>query len=578
MPTETDSQKPLALLRKGLSDVGKGDYKAALTNLLEAFALEPRNHDIQFALFDLLSHTDGYELPPPFTKAIALVARQGHHDIQLLASIIRNQYNYSDDIDEITQALRTCPVGEHLNESAAEAINEIMGDPLVQLVLVDAISISPEIEDLLTNLRRFHLAAWADTTLDTIAPAANNADILPIVACQAFNTQYVFAADEIEQEAVAQLNEIFLQDPGACSENFIALVASYTPLDTLLDTLPADVIDQMKGKALGWPEAMRTLWRIQVLEPQYETQIQPNLQKLTALPEIAQSPVREQYERYPYPRWQTVRTTNSIDLRDYLASQFDTSILPETPEGAVDILFAGCGTGKQVISLGRAINSKNILAFDISATSLAYAFRKTQEHEMGNAHFALADINLAGTWDAAFDFIVCTGVLHHLDDVSVGLSALQQLAKPTTSLLIALYSERGRTASIAAQSFIKEKGLSGTLADIRTIRDHIQALPFNSPMASIQKSQEFFSASGLHDYIFNKREIRYTPANLKSLLADHGLRFIGFHGMRGDTKQKYQALFPSDTAMADLDSWEKFEQLHPETFDNMMQFWCCAKG
>ncbi|MBL4838153.1 MAG: methyltransferase domain-containing protein [Kordiimonadaceae bacterium] len=578
MPTESDSQKPLALLREGLSNVGKGDYKAALTNLLEAFALEPGNHDIQFALFDLLSHTDGYELPPSFTKAIALVARQGHHDIQLLAAIVRNQYNYSDDIDEITEALRTCPMGEPLEETAAEAINEILGDPLVQLVLIDAISISPEIEDLLTNLRRFHLATWADATLDTIAPAAGNADILPALACQAFNTQYVFAIDDIEQEGVAKLNEAFLQDPDACSENLIALVASYTPLNILMETLPEDVIDRMTGKALGWQEVMRTLWRIQVLEPRYETQIQPNLQKLTALPEIAQSPVREQYERYPYPRWQTVRTTNSIDLRDYLASQFDASTLPETPEGPVNILFAGCGTGKQVISLGRAINSKNILAFDISATSLAYAYRKTQEHEMSNAHLALADINLVGTWDATFDFIICTGVLHHLDDVSKGLNALQQLAKPSTSLLIALYSERGRKASIAAQTFIKEKGLGDTLDDIRAIRDHIQALPFNHPMASIQKSQDFFSASGLHDYIFNKSELRYTPASLKSLLADHGLRFIGFHSIRGDTKQKYQALFPSDTAMADLDNWEKFEQLHPETFDNMMQFWCCAQG
>ncbi|MEX0298518.1 MAG: hypothetical protein AB3N28_05575, partial [Kordiimonas sp.] len=103
-------------------------------------------------------------------------------------------------------------------------------------------------------------------------------------------------------------------------------------------------------------------------------------------------------------------------------------------------------------------------------------------------------------------------------------------------------------------------------------------LPYDHVLAPIQESQEFYSASGLVDYIFNKQETCYSPLELKNFLDSHNLEFLGFHKISNVHQQQYSEMFPDDTSRVNLDHWETYEIEYPSVFTGMMQFWCCKKS
>ena len=67
----------------------------------------------------------------------------------------------------------------------------------------------------------------------------------------------------------------------------------------------------------------------------------------------------------------------------------------------------------------------------------------------------------------------------------------------------------------------------------------------------------------------------FTPAELKRWLAAAHLEFLGYTRMSKETIAQYQREFSSDVAMRDLDSWDQFEQGHPEIFLGLQIFWAC---
>lgn len=61
-------------------------------------------------------------------------------------------------------------------------------------------------------------------------------------------------------------------------------------------------------------------------------------------------------------------------------------------------------------------------------------------------------------------------------------------------------------------------------------------------------------------------------AQIRELLAAHGLSFIGFE-LATPVLAAYRARFPNDPAMVRLENWQVFEAEQPQTFLGMYQFW-----
>ena len=125
--------------------------------------------------------------------------------------------------------------------------------------------------------------------------------------------------------------------------------------------------------------------------------------------------VSSMYEENPYPRWEVA----SINQDNFTMRQFAyyKKLISNDFDGTgkiVKILVAGCGTGQQIVSLSGIFKNSLIDAIDISAASLAYAKRKIEELKLNNINFSKTDILDLQNFNTKYDYIECSGVLHHM--------------------------------------------------------------------------------------------------------------------------------------------------------------------
>ena len=139
---------------------------------------------------------------------------------------------------------------------------------------------------------------------------------------------------------------------------------------------------------------------------------------------------------------------------------------------------------------------------------------------------------------------------------------------------LGLYSERARTIVSAARAFIKESGYAATAADIRTCRAEIVSRGAELGVTGLTGFGDFFTMSECRDLLFHVKEHSYTIMQLKDMLREVGLSFLGF-SVEPNCLRMYRERFSRKESNAELDHWDVFEAEHPETFLGMYQFWVC---
>ena len=245
---------------------------------------------------------------------------------------------------------------------------------------------------------------------------------------------------------------------------------------------------------------------------------------------------------------------------------------PPFLDGPIRILVAGCGTGKHPIQTALSYDNVEVLAVDISKSSLAYAIRMARKYNIGNIEFMQADILELSNLDRRFHIIECSGVLHHMRDPLAGWRVLESLLVDDGLMMIGLYSEIARKGVTAIGEVFKDEGLTPDGENIRAFRKRL--LTGRISGHAVPNSYGFYYTSGCRDLLFHYMEHRYTLPQLDKIIRQLDLTFLGF--VFHDTKVRtlYQRHFPEDTSMTDLASWDRFEKMYPATFAGMYQFWC----
>ena len=290
---------------------------------------------------------------------------------------------------------------------------------------------------------------------------------------------------------------------------------------------------------------------------------------LTAVATETSSAVRQMYEENPYPRWQRLYPHTQQDLGQHLqeltGGAFDPPDVLQHPR----MLVAGCGTGREMLGAATTWQPVSVTGIDLSRTSLAYA--QMMAERLGvDVDLHQADLLELGNWDRRFDLIVCTGVLHHLDDPIAGWRVLVRLLRPGGVMLIGLYSATAREGVRRAQDLVSSGGLAPTPTGIRQARATIMELPPGSPERDCTRLGDFYFLSGCRDMLFHVRERSFTLPEISEALDQVGLEFCGFQ-TDDPTRRLYGTLFGSRQHIM---WWDKLEQLYPHTFLGMYQFWC----
>jgi len=389
------------------------------------------------------------------------------------------------------------------------------------------------------------------------------------LARQCFINEYVYAYTDEEFDKACELRDSLvaaLEAKAPIPACWPVAVACYFPLCSL----PC----ANRLLELQWPDAMAALLKQQISEPEQERQIRATLPRLTGIEDEVSLLVQHQYEENPYPRWfRADPAGQAMNLAGYLRRKFPQANFKYSgKKGRIDILVAGCGTGQHSIGTAQRIQGAQVLAIDLSISSLAYARRKSMELGLTSIEYAQADLLKLDKTARNFDVIESVGVLHHLADPWVGWQKLLSLLRPGGFMELGFYSELARRDMARVAEFIAERGYGSSADEIRRFRQDLLDSEENAGVAAALNSADFYGISTCRDLLFHVREQCMTLCSIAEFLREHKLALLGFE-IGDEVLNAYRLRFPDDSPAANLENWQIFESENPDTFGAMYQFW-----
>jgi ubiquinone/menaquinone biosynthesis C-methylase UbiE len=450
--------------------------------------------------------------------------------------------------------------GGKLAQSIKKTILDLSNIPLL-LKLMDNCPIPDlEIESIFKEIR--------SQLLLSIFSFKNDTNILPFqisLALQCFANEYLYDKTDLEIETLTNLEcriEIDMSKGEQPSPNELACLASYKAL-----------YEYPWINLVSIPVELQSLFQRQALEYKEEKNLSLKIPILQGITDRVSLKVRDQYEKYPYPRWVKLKLNIFPKPIPVIARELKIKIKNTSINEVISpqILIAGCGTGQHPIETSSLFKDCNIVAVDLSLSSLSYAKRKTEELGILNIEYIQADILDLRSLNKKFDIIECAGVLHHMNDPIAGWKVLVSCLNSGGLMNIGLYSAVARQHVVQIRDEIKQLGINTSDDSMRSFRNQIS----NSEKKHhkfISSSLDFYSMSTIRDLLFHVQEHRFTIPKIKHYLDQLDLVFCGF----GDPKivQKFNLNNPTVNSVYDLDKWDIFEQENPHTFGNMYQFWC----
>tara|TARA_B100001029_G_C14673440_1_gene240752 strand:- start:251 stop:550 length:300 start_codon:yes stop_codon:yes gene_type:complete len=91
-------------------------------------------------------------------------------------------------------------------------------------------------------------------------------------------------------------------------------------------------------------------------------------------------------------------------------------------------------------------------------------------------------------------------------------------------------------------------------------------------LTQITNWSDFYSTSMCRDLCFHRQEKCYSLIEVKNMVKKSNLEFLGFT-LSNDIKDKYQSKHKNLESLKDLQLWDKFEKINPNSFREMYQFW-----
>ena len=188
--------------------------------------------------------------------------------------------------------------------------------------------------------------------------------------------------------------------------------------------------------------------------------------------------VTDFYKDSPFPNYKIEDNKNTILTKgdkNLLTSQFKKFIGYNK-----NVLEVGCGTGQisNYFSIG---TNNNVVGLDPTIESLNLASNFARNNNIQNVKFINADIFDDVLKDNFFDFIWCSGVLHHTKNPYNAFQIITKSLKNEGYILIGLYNKIGRIRTIIRKFFYRIFGenflkiVDPTLRNLKNDKDEQKA-------------------------------------------------------------------------------------------------------
>jgi len=246
--------------------------------------------------------------------------------------------------------------------------------------------------------------------------------------------------------------------------------------------------------------------------------------------------VRAHYENFPYPP--TDPEDERKRLRTTVHEAFDR-LNHYCYGGKRDFskpfraLIAGGGTGEAVVHLAEQMRgySPEIIYLDMSRASMEVAKKRMEIRGLDNVtwiHESLLNIPKLGL--GQFDYINCSGLLHHLADPPAGLKILADSLKDDGAMGLMLYAKYGRMAVYPLQEALRL--INRDEPNMQKRVDNAKAILSNLPPTNwfIRSAATFMreiqSDIGIYDLLLHSQDRSYSIPELYDYLEGAGLHLL----------------------------------------------------
>lgn len=249
-----------------------------------------------------------------------------------------------------------------------------------------------------------------------------------------------------------------------------------------------------------------------------------NLELATSVAD-AERLVADFYARFPYPwrprSFQIVDPEHHTRFLNQALGFWHEQLVPLTN---ARIWVAGCGTSQAVHTALRFPRAQ-VLGTDVSPVSLDITGQVAAELGVTNLELRQESINSARYTDE-FDYVLCTGVIHHNADPGLSLSRLAAALAPTGVLELMVYNRTHRLVTSAFQKAVRVlRGASMDFGeDLRTAKALLDSCGDDSLMAELRDEVAEMPENALADVLINPVEHSYTVRSLANLARGCGLR------------------------------------------------------
>lgn len=253
--------------------------------------------------------------------------------------------------------------------------------------------------------------------------------------------------------------------------------------------------------------------------------------------------VRKQYEEFPYPE----RNPSDELIRLHITYLSRTDAANHYCFGGKQnfenfrVLVAGGGTGDNLISWAEQLRDKpnsKVVYLDMSTASMEIAKKRADIRKLTNTEFINDSLlNLPGMGLDKFDFVDCSGVLHHLKDPDAGLKALKSVLKPGGGMSLMVYAPYGRTGIYTMQNLMRL--VNGKEEDprqqIKNTKVVMKSLPIYhwysvSKQLGLLRFNDDENDAGIYDMFLHSQDRAYTILEVHDWLDRCGIKMAGEPG------------------------------------------------
>jgi len=250
--------------------------------------------------------------------------------------------------------------------------------------------------------------------------------------------------------------------------------------------------------------------------------------------------VRAQYEALPYPprdprdeaiRLVTGTPSHVLEVNHYLFSGRLNFVRP------FRALVAGGGTGDACIMIAQQLVDRRcpgeVVYLDLSTASRQICEARAKARGLRNIQFLTGSLlDLPSMPIGEFDYIDCTGVLHHLPDPAAGMRALASVLEPDGGMGVMLYGEYGRSGVYPLQELLRtlappSMALEDRLAMSKRL---IRFLPTTNLFRRNPYLNDHVTGgdAGLYDLLLHSCDRAFTVPEIGKMATESGLRVVAF--------------------------------------------------